>query len=135
MSDDDEWDAYITRVPDPLADDIEWFREQTGLNKSEAIRTLVRDALKQQSTSIDRLEAAVKKAFKRSTITLTLMVIVWMQMKSLEAAGREWAFDEAAILALVGTSLVLYGIAPTLGMFKVIWDEYGPDIAIGGETA
>jgi hypothetical protein len=56
-------------------------------------------------------------------------------MKSLEAAGREWAIDEAAVLALVGISLALYGIAPTLGMFKVIWDEYGPDIAIGGETA
>lgn len=126
---------YSTRIPDEESEDIEWWRERKGLNKSEAIRALVQDGLKHQTTSpfMDRLEAAVKKAFRRSTISISLMVIVWMQMELMESSGHEWAFDQATVLAIVGTSLALYGIVPTLGMFKVIWDEYA-NFGFGGET-
>lgn len=34
-----------TRVPDPMADDIETFQETGYMNKSEAVRKLLRDGL------------------------------------------------------------------------------------------
>lgn len=117
MSQSQETTNYATRIPNEKAEEIEQYRDREAMNKSEAIRQLVRAGLREQSTRYRFFRYASLSAVA-VLVAAGLVVAVFTAMVATAAATGEIVGIEPVPVLVAG--LATLGVIAASGLLLAV---------------
>lgn len=112
---------YATRLPPDKAEEVEKWRDEESLNKSEAIRTLVREGLKAKQTDPDPamfLRVTFAAAAVLLSLATVLAVVAWFMLSTPVALPVGLGLVAFTAAALARTSHSASGVIMRLAGVK-----------------